>query len=232
MYRFLSDATNLKAVFGSYSTLEALQVKCNIAQAVKRLNIPSAALLEQMQQEGLNLADFEPAAKNNADWAMMSETVIRSHLRTTFLAEDKLYAALGALSLSQQAEVRDLLQVVVGYLHLPSETLLRRMADEGLTLDKLGVKSGSANVNSVRDKVKALNQQHSAHPGHTAQLQSGADTVASIRQRIQQLGNAQLSQSAEKQPETPAKDDAPETECATLNVVTFSTIQEKLKAKA
>lgn len=232
MYRFLSDSANLKAVFGSYSTLEALQVKCNIEQTVKRLNIPSAGLLEQMQQEGLNLADFEPAAKDNADWAQMSETVIRSHLRSTFLAEEKLFAALGALSLSQQAEIRDLLQVVVGYLHLPSETLLRRMADEGLTLDKLGVKSNTADVDSVRNKLNALSQRHSAKPSFADEQKTAADAAAEIRQRIQQLGQTQLKHNAEKQPETAKKSDANAAESVAVNVVTFSAVQEKLKAKA
>ncbi|WP_166840728.1 hypothetical protein [Rheinheimera pleomorphica] len=232
MYRFLSDSANLKAVFGSYSTLEALRVKCNIEQAVKRLSIPSAALLEQMQQEGLNLADIEPAVKDNAEWAVMSETVIRSHLRSTFLAEDKLYAALSALSLSQQAEVRDLLQVVVGYLHLPSETLLKRMAEEGLTLDKLGVKSSTAQVDNVRNKLNALNQQHRAQAPLADNQQRTLDAVAGIRQRIKQLGETQLRDTNEKPSETVTQSDANDPERAAENVVTFSAMQEKLKAKA
>lgn len=232
MYRYFSDATQLKAVFGSYSTLEALRVKCNIEHAIKTLNIPSAALLEQMQQEGLNLADIEPTVNNNTEVAATSDTVLRSHLRNTFLAEDKLYAALSALSLSQQAEVRDLLQVVVGYLHLPSETLLKRMAEEGLTLEKLGIKSSTAPLDTVRNKLNALNQKHSAQTRLADNQQHTSDAVAGIRQRIKQLSETQLTDAVETPSETVVQSKANDPEHAAVNVVTFTAMQEKFKAKA
>lgn len=232
MYRYFSDATQLKAVFGSYSTLEALRVKCNIEHAIKRLNIPSAALLEQMQQEGLNLADIEPAVNNNAEVAETSDTVLRSHLRNTFLAEDKLYAALSALSLPQKAEVRDLLQVVVGYLHLPSETLLKRMAEEGLTLEKLGIKSSTAPLDTVRNKLNALNQQHNTQASLADNQPGTRDAVAGIRQRIKQLSETRLTDAIETPSETLVQSEANDPEHAAVNVVTFAAMQEKLKAKA
>jgi hypothetical protein len=212
MYRYLSDATNLKAVFGSYTTLEALQVKHHIERVVKQLKIPSRALLEHMQQEGICLSELETERKSEAEPGMMSEAVLRRHLRDMFLDQAKLLAALSALSLSQQVEVRDLLQVIVSYLRLPSDTLLRRMQDEGLTLDKLGVKT-QPDLTEVRDKLRALNQQYA-----TKQPAEAAASLAQLKQRIEQLDThkAELQGASEIQ--------AP-------NVVEIARLQDKLKAQ-
>lgn len=184
MYRFLSDAANLKAVFGSYSTVEALKVKSVIAQVVQQLKIPSQTLLDHMEQEGIALSDFAQAAPVDADWNALSETVIRSHLRATFLNPGKLHAALAALSLAQQVEIRDLLVVVSSYLRLPSDTLLRRMEEEGLTLDKLGVSLPEADkVALVRQKLNALAQQQPA----ATETAADSNSLASLKLRISEL---------------------------------------------
>ena len=216
MYRLFSNASNLRAVFGSYSTVEALRVKSNIDVVVRRLKIPSRALLEQMKQEGISLTDFEQAVSSEADWSMMSETVLRSHLRTAFLDEMKLYDALAALSLSQQADIRDLLMDVVSFLHLPSETLLRRMQDEGLTLDKLGVKqTANSKIDSIREKLNSLNQQNAAPQSNNTSMPDAS--IASLKQRIQQLKN-QPAENVNNQSQAP------------LNVVALARLREKLKA--
>jgi len=190
MYRFLSDATNLKAVFSSYTTLEALNVKGVIEQVVQQLKIPSKALLEHMEQEGIVLSDVAPTAPGDENWTALSETVIRSHLRATFVSHNKLYAALSALSLAQQVEIRDLLDVVSSYLRLPSDTLLRRMQDEGLTLDKLGVTVPVADkVAQVRQKLNALSQQVGAESTAVPASLAPADidALSSLKQRISEL---------------------------------------------
>jgi hypothetical protein len=216
MYRLFSNMTNLRSVFGSYSTVEALRVKSNIDVVVRRLKIPSRALLEQMKQEGISLTDFEQAVSSEADWSMMSETVLRSHLRAAFLDETRLYDALAALSLSQQADIRDLMMDVVSFLHLPSETLLRRMQDEGLTLDKLGVKqTASSKIDSIREKLNSLNQQNVAPPSNP--INHPDESIASLKQRIQQLKN-QPTENLNNEPQAP------------LNVVALARLREKLKA--
>lgn len=196
MYRFFSDVSNLKAVFGSYNTKQALTVKYTLDKVLQQLNIPSTVLLQQMQQEGLDLADFAPATDSASaaeDWTTLSETVIRSHLASTFLNEAKLMAALSAMALHQQVEIRDLLMAAVGYLHLPSETLLRKMAQEGLTLSKLGIAApdtppadtpSADSVAAIRQKLQRLN----AAPATSDALQ---EDVSAIRQRIAALKQAQ-----------------------------------------
>lgn len=216
MYRLLSNVRNLQTVFSSFSTVEALRVKANIDLVVKRLKIPSRSLLEQMQQEGISLTDFDQSVTPETDWSMMSETVLRSHLRAAFLDENRLYDALAALNLSQQADIRDILTDVLSFLHLPSETLLRRMQDEGLTLDKLGVKQPEMNkVDTIRDKLNSLNVKNTtAQPSKT----TNADhSIAGIKQRIQQLKN-QTIDSDNKEPPVP------------LNVVALARLRDKLKA--
>lgn len=190
MYRFLSDATNLKAVFSSYTTLEALNVKAVIEQVVQQLKIPSKALLEHMEQEGIVLSDVAPTAPGDDNWTALSETVVRSHLRATFASHNKLYAALAALSLAQQVEIRDLLDVVSSYLRLPSDTLLRRMQEEGLTLDKLGVTVSVADkVAQVRQKLNVLSQQAGAESAAVPASLAPADidALSSLKQRISEL---------------------------------------------
>lgn len=223
MYRYLSDATNLKAVFGSYTTLEALQVKHHIELVVKQLKIPSRALLEHMQQEGISLSDLQQSPEREAEWATMSEAVIRSHLRATFIDDKKLHAALSALNLPQQVEVRDLLQVVTSYLRVPSDTLLRRMKEEGLTLDKLGVKTTEqSHIGDIRSKLTALNQQYAAKP------QAIDESLSSLKQRIREL-TAEPAIHPSTQPvatDLPAAD-VPEVQ----NVIKLARLQEKFKAQ-
>jgi hypothetical protein len=216
MYRLFSNASNLRAVFSRYNTVEALKVKCNIDIVVERLNIPSRALLAQMKQEGISLKDFEPSVPSETDWSMMSETVLHSHLRAAFLDDTKLYNALAALSLSQQAEIREVLLDQVSFLQLPSDNLLRRMQDEGLTLDKLGVKQATnTKIDVIRQKLNALN---SANPTqHLGANASPADSIENLKLRINALKNAHVAphHNAMQVP---------------LNVVTLSSLQERLKA--
>jgi hypothetical protein len=216
MYRLFSNASNLRAVFSRYNTVEALKVKCNIDIVIERLQIPSPALLAQMKQEGISLKDFEASVPSETDWSMMSETVLHSHLRAAFLDDTKLYNALAALSLSQQADIRDVLLDQVSFLQLPSDNLLRRMQDEGLTLDKLGVKQATnTKIDVIRQKLNALNSAKATQSsGANA---SAADSIENLKQRINALKN------------TPVGTDNNAMQVP-LNVVTLTRLQERLKA--
>lgn len=224
MYKLFSNATNLKSVFGSYNTLDALKVKYNIQQVVQRLQIPSRALLEHMEQEGIALKDIDQQVNSETDWSLMSETVLKSHLRAAFLDETKLYDALSALSLSQQVDIRDLLQVVMGYLPVPSDTLLRRMEAEGLTLTKLGVEKPRSKVDEIREKLGALTQQQ-PKPAD-ASTSDNNDALAGLKQRIAQLKqqSAGAQQAKQELPATYEQANIPH------NVVPLALVQEKLKA--
>ncbi len=221
MYRLFSNPSNLEAVFASFGTIEAVKVKCNIDLVARRLKIPSRALLEQMRQEGISLNDIAQTTSAQTDWSLMSETVLRSHLRAAFLDEAKLFNALATLSLPQQVELRDMFANAAAHLRLPSEMLLRRMQDEGLGLEKFGVKAVVIDkVDKVRDKLNALNsltQRVESQPVATTNLAmpSAADSIASLKQRINQLKTQSV---AEDIPATPA------------NVVALAHLQTRLKA--
>lgn len=204
MYRILSDSNNLKQVFSAFSTSEALLVKHNIQRVFQQLNVPSPALLAQMRAEGLSLSTFEPADNADAELQYSSDTVLRAHLTTMFLAEKQLHAALSMLTLSQLVEVRDLLDVLSEHLRLPSDTLLQRMADEGLTLEKLGVASKPADkLAQVRQKLQAATDN------------SQAKSVEDVKRRL-----ALLHESAPKteQPESGSSG----------NIIHLTAIQERL----
>ncbi len=233
MYRLFSNPSNLEAVFASFGTIEAVKVKCNIDLVARRLKIPSRALLEQMRQEGISLNDIAQTTSAQTDWSLMSETVLRSHLRAAFLDEAKLFNALATLSLPQQVELRDMFANAAAHLRLPSEMLLRRMQDEGLGLEKFGVKAVVIDkVDKVRDKLNALNSltqrvesqpvatTNPAMPSHVVTptnptMPSAADSIASLKQRINQLKTQSV---AEDIPATPA------------NVVALAHLQTRLKA--
>ena len=238
MFRLFSNPTNLQAVFASYGTIEAVKVKCNIDLVARRLKIPSQALLEQMRQEGISLNELnEAAATNEMDWSLMSETVLRSHLRAAFLDEAKLYNALASLSLSQQAELRDLFNVAASYLKLPSEMLLRRMQEEGLGLEKFGVAASLVErtaqastplpdfdkLAQIRNKLNLLTPktaeeqpiQTAQVPGVERQISDAATDLSKIKARIQQLK------------QQPAMVDAL---ASSANVVALTPNQNRLKA--
>jgi len=226
MYRLFSNPSNLCAVFASYGTIEAVKVKCNIDLVTRRLKIPSRALLEQMKQEGISLNEVEQSTSSETDWSMMSETVLRSHLRAAFLDENKLQSALATLSLPQLALIRDLFEDSVSFLKLPSETLLRRMQDEGLGLEKFGVKHPvTTKVDKVRDKLNSLSlppaspvtNQASSTATLTSASDPAADSLASLKQRINQLKNQHAN--AVESPPSEA-----------LNVVAIAHLQTRLKA--
>jgi len=225
MYKLFSNATHLKSVFGSYNTLDALKVKFNIQQVAQRLQIPSRALLEHMEQEGIALKDIDQQVSSETDWSLMSETVLKSHLRAAFLDETKFYDALAALTLSQQVEIRDLLQVVMGYLPLPSDTLLRRMEAEGLTLAKLGVEKPRSKVDEIREKLGALSQQQ-ALPVAAVE---NSDNLNTVKQRIAQL-KQQAAAASQQQFSQQQKTQQHEHHEIAGNVVTLARVQEKLKA--
>lgn len=233
MYRLFSNPSNLEAVFASFGTIEAVKVKCNIDLVTRRLKIPSRALLEQMKQEGISLNDIAQTTSAETDWSLMSETVLRSHLRAAFLDEAKLFNALATLSLPQQVELRDMFAIAAAHLRLPSEMLLRRMQDEGLGLEKFGVKAVVIDkVDKVRDKLNALNSltqrvEGQQQPNHnlateshvvlpsSPTIASSADSIASLKQRINQLKNQSVA------------DDEPST---SANVVALTHLQTRLKA--
>lgn len=228
MYRLFSNPSNLEAVFASFGTIEAVKVKCNIDLVARRLKIPSRALLEQMRQEGISLTDIDEATKAETDWSLMSETVLRSHLRAAFLDEAKLYNALATLSLSQQAELRDMFTSAASHLKLPSELLLKRMQDEGLGLEKFGVNAAIVEtvqkfdkLDKVRDKLNALVPQApmsktALNPNLNADL-NAEDSIASLKQRINQLKNQPVA----------ATDEIAR---GSANVVALANLQTRLKA--
>lgn len=230
MYRLFSNPSNLEAVFASFGTIEAVKVKCNIDLVARRLKIPSRALLEQMRQEGISLTDIDEATKAETDWSLMSETVLRSHLRAAFLDEAKLYNALATLSLSQQAELRDMFTSAASHLKLPSELLLKRMQDEGLGLEKFGVNAAIVEtvqkfdkLDKVRDKLNALvppaptpMSKNSLNPNLNADL-NAEDSIASLKQRINQLKNQPVA----------ATDEIAR---GSANVVALANLQTRLKA--
>lgn len=179
MYRILTDLNNLQQVFSAFSTNEALIVKHNMQHVFQQLKIPSAALLEQMSREGLSLSAFETSKTADNELQYSSDSVLRAHMTTMFLVEKQLFAAMSMLTLSQQVEVRDLLEMVSKYLRLPSETLLQRMAEEGLTLQKLGVTSEPVDtVAKIREKLQAA-----AEPAVKTK------SVAEVKQRLAALHN-------------------------------------------
>ena len=230
MYRLFSNPSNLEAVFASFGTIEAVKVKCNIDLVARRLKIPSRALLEQMRQEGISLTDIDEATKAETDWSLMSETVLRSHLRAAFLDEAKLYNALATLSLSQQAELRDMFTSAASHLKLPSELLLKRMQDEGLGLEKFGVNAAIVEtvqkfdkLDKVRDKLNAL-VPHAPTPISKTALKAdlnadlnAEDSIASLKQRINQLKNQPVAVTDE-------------ISRGSANVVALANLQTRLKA--
>ena len=193
MFRILTDLTNLQQVFASYSAAEALKVKHNINTVIKQLGIPDKELLRQMRAEGLDLAEFasKPAVSELPE---CSETVLRSHMRSLFLSAQKLSAAIQALNLAQQSSVREQLEFACTALRLPSEQLLQRMAEQGLTLEKLGL------VEPATDPLAAVRQRLAG--ALTADTQTAApdasqqDSLNQIRQRLRGLtaDNAQPEQ--------------------------------------
>lgn len=205
MYRILTDVNNLQHVFSAFSTNEALIVKHNIQHVFQQLKIPSAALLEQMSREGLSLSAFEDIKSADNELQYSSDSILRAHMTTMFLVEKQLLAAMSMLTLSQQVEVRDLLEMISQHLRLPSETLLQRMAEEGLTLQKLGVTSEPADtLAKIRAKLQAA-----AEPAVKTK------SVAEIKQRLAALhGN----NSSPAQPEV--QDDQ--------NIIHLKNIQQKL----
>lgn len=193
MFRILTDLTNLQQVFASYSAAEALKVQHNINTVIKQLGIPDKELLRQMRAEGLDLAEFAPKPAVS-ELPECSETVLRSHMRSLFLSAQKLSAAIQALNLAQQTSVREQLEFACTALRLPSEQLLQRMAEQGLTLEKLGL------VEPATDPLAAVRQRLAG--ALTADTQTAApdasqqDSLNQIRQRLRGLtaDNAQPEQ--------------------------------------
>lgn len=234
MYRLFSNPSNLEAVFASFGTIEAVKVKCNIDLVARRLKIPSRALLEQMRQEGISLNDIAQTSSAETDWSLMSETVLRSHLRSAFLDEAKLFNALATLDLSQQVELRDMFATAATHLRLPSEMLVRRMHDEGLGLEKFGVPVLAMDkVEKVRDKLNALsvlaqspvnlaphNNSERPSAGQTNSMPNNTESpavesIASLKQRINQLKNQHPVDFSPHQ---------------SANVVTLANLPNRLKA--
>ncbi|HEY9043664.1 MAG TPA: hypothetical protein VIN66_15895 [Rheinheimera sp.] len=184
MFRILTDLTNLQQVFASYSAAEALKVQHNIKAVIKQLGIPDKELLRQMRAEGLDLAEFA-AAPAVSELPECSETVLRSHMRSLFLSAEKLSAAIQGLNLAQQASVREQLEFACSALRLPSEQLLQRMAEQGLTLEKLGLVEPAADaVSAVRQRLAGALKAE-AQPAAADKPQP--DTLNQVRQRLQAL---------------------------------------------
>ncbi|ATC96498.1 hypothetical protein [Pseudoalteromonas tunicata] len=153
MFTVISDKNNLIAVFQKYSVSEALQVKYNLQNAISSLNIPSPTLLASMAAEGLSLDDFDGSSKNQHQVAS-ADSVLRSHLKPLFLDLAQLKSALASLSMRQAIEIRDVFSAVMPYLKLPSESLLAQMEQEGLSLNRLGVKNVTPQATVSNDKLQ------------------------------------------------------------------------------
>lgn len=141
MFAIFSDEENLLAVFKKYSVTEALKVKFNILQAIKTLNIPSDELIAHMRDEGLCITDFNLGTEKSSHVYESSPSVIRAHLHKVFLDRQKLIDAMSGFSMSQAIEVRALLQKNMAQLKLPSDDLLSKMEQEGLSLQRIGIEN-------------------------------------------------------------------------------------------
>ncbi|SNY51372.1 hypothetical protein SAMN06297280_1829 [Arsukibacterium tuosuense] len=211
MYRILTDVNNLQHVFSAFSANEALIVKYNIQRVFVQLKIPSAALLAQMHSEGLSLSAFEETKTSDTELQHSSDSVLRAHLATLFLVEKQLFAAMSMLTLSQQVEVRDLLETLSEHLRLPSETLLQRMAEEGLTLEKLGVVAKPADkLGQIRAKLQAA-----AVTEATEATEAKHKSVAEIKERLAALHISSRS---------PQQNESHEDK----NIIHLKTIQERV----
>jgi len=159
MFAIFSQQENLITVFKKYSVTEALKVKFNILQAIKTLNIPSDDLIEHMRNEGLCITDFSLGTDKSLSSYESSPSIIRAHLHKVFLDKQKLIDAMSGFSMSQAIEVRALLQNNMSQLKLPSDELISKMEQEGLSLQRIGIENTSpqSTVSSIKlAKTKKL----------------------------------------------------------------------------
>jgi len=152
MFAIFSQEENLIGVFQKYSVTEALKVKFNILQAIKTLNIPSDDLIEHMRKEGLCITDFSLSSDKSSFAYESSPSIIRAHLHKVFLDKQKLIDAMDGFSMSQAIEIRALLQKNLSELKLPSDDLISKMEQEGLSLQRIGIENSSAQstVSSIK----------------------------------------------------------------------------------
>jgi len=152
MFAIFSQQENLVAVFKKYSVTEALKVKFNILQAIKTLNIPSDDLIAHMRNEGLCITDFSLGSEKSPSVYESSPGIIRAHLHKVFLDKQKLIGAMSGFSMSQAIEVRALLKNNMSQLKLPSDELISKMEQEGLSLQRIGIENTSpqSTVSSIK----------------------------------------------------------------------------------
>lgn len=162
MFAIFSQEENLIAVFKKYSVTEALKVKFNILQAIKTLNIPSDDLIEHMRNEGLCITDFSLGSEKSSSVYESSPSIILAHLHKVFLEKQKLIDAMSGFSMAQAIEIRALLQKNMSQLKLPSDELMSKMEQEGLSLQRIGIENTSpqSTVSSIKlAKTKKLLSQ-------------------------------------------------------------------------
>ncbi|SFC69404.1 hypothetical protein [Pseudoalteromonas denitrificans] len=152
MFTIFSQQENLIAVFNKYSVKEALQVKFNIAQAIKALNIPSDELVQQMRNEGLCITDFSLKQNESKISNESSPSIIRNHLFKVFLDKQKLIDLMSGFSMAESIEIRGLLNQNISELKLPSDNLIAQMEQEGLSLQRIGIENTSpqTTVSSIK----------------------------------------------------------------------------------
>lgn len=248
MFAVISDKKNLIAVFQKYSVAEALQVKYNLKHALAALNIPSPALLASMAAEGLSLEDFDSNHKHPHQTAN-ADSVLRSHLRPLFLDLNQLKSVLSSLSMRQAIEVRELFSSLMPYLKLPSENLLAQMEQEGLSLNRLGVKNVTPQATVSNDKLqktKSLLGQALQHNPEKLRLQQ---QIAAAKAKLQHNdvtrakavlsnaldSNARLGEATVKKPElslVPNRDLTPSNEAHNHNALASTpkiSLQEALE---
>ncbi|MEM0516461.1 hypothetical protein WCN91_13725 [Pseudoalteromonas sp. YIC-827] len=181
MFAILTDHHNLTRAFARLSMLKAIRVKRNVDQVFTDLNMPSAALIEKMREEGLLGSLGAPMSKPDHQ---TSQSVLQNHLSQLFLDYSKLKQTLEQLSLSEKISCKETVDIAMLALNLPSDSLADMMAQEGVSVDHIAPqdpqqqkldairerlnqaaqKTASQDAQSVRERLNALAQGDSPKP--------------------------------------------------------------------
>ncbi|WP_105188876.1 hypothetical protein [Pseudoalteromonas sp. T1lg48] len=183
MFAILTDHHNLSRAFARLSMLEAIRVKRNVDQVFTDLNMPSAALIEKMREEGLLGALSAPLSKPDH---LTSQSIIQNHLSQLFLDYSKLKQALEQLSLAEKISCKETLDIAMMALNLPSDSLADMMAQEGVSVDHIAPQDPQQQkLDSVRAR---LNQ---------AAQKTAAQEAQSVRERLNALAQGSDSPKSE-----------------------------------
>ncbi|WP_105201328.1 MULTISPECIES: hypothetical protein [unclassified Pseudoalteromonas] len=181
MFAILTDHHNLTRAFARLSMLEAIRVKRNVDQVFTDLNMPSAALIEKMREEGLLGSLSTSMSKPDH---LTSQSVLQNHLSQLFLDYSKLKQTLEQLSLAEKICCKETVDIAMLALNLPSDSLADMMAQEGVSVDHIAPqdphqqqldsvrarlnqaaqKTASQDAQSVRERLNALAQGDNPKP--------------------------------------------------------------------